>query len=335
MLELAGIDADLPAPIAASGTALGPVLPEVLAEIGLAGSPLVAVGGHDHTVGAFAAGLAEPGTMVNSIGTAEALLLSTPQPLRDPETIRRGYVQGAIATDSGTAYLGGSLFSSGGAIDWLRSIVGDVGPAALIAEASAVPVGSRGVVFLPYLANGPPPHPDENARGAFFGLTPSVKRAELYRAVLEGLAIQSRMMLDGMVSLPGVDTPRRIRLIGGVSRNDLFLRIKANAFGRPIHVVEEPEATALGTALLGGVGAGLYADLDAAVAGLDQREDVVEPDASVERYDRLRTMVFEGVQDMVRPINRGLAEFNKSVGTAGAGSDPAAGEHASMQRDRQ
>ena len=58
-----------------------------------------------------------------------------------------------------------------------------------------------------------------------------------------------------MAALPGVETPREVRLIGGVSRNRLFLSIKANVMGRPITVVEEPEATALGAALLGGIAA--------------------------------------------------------------------------------
>ena len=74
----------------------------------------------------------------------------------------------------------------------------------------------------------------------------------MYRAVLEGLALQSRMMLDGMTVLPGVGEAQTIRLIGGTSRNRLFLSIKASVFARPLLVVEEPEATALGAAMLGG-----------------------------------------------------------------------------------
>ena len=58
---------------------------EVLAETGLAGAPIIAVGGHDHIVGALATGLNDPGSVINSIGTAEALLLATEKPLDDPE----------------------------------------------------------------------------------------------------------------------------------------------------------------------------------------------------------------------------------------------------------
>lgn len=310
MTALAGVNPGLLSPIAASGTALGPVRPDVLAETGLSGAPIVAVGGHDHILGACVVGLARPGVLVNSIGTAESMAMSLPKPLGDSEVLRRGYVQGPMPDAGQRVYLNGSLYSSGGTMDWLRSIVGDVAQSSLVEEAAEVPVGSGGVTFLPHLGNGPPPNPDENARGAFFGLTTSVTRAVLYRSVLEGLALQSRLMMDGMVSLPGVEPPDEIRLIGGGSRNAFFLRIKANVFGRPLIVVEEAEATTLGAALLGGVAAGIYADLAAAVGTLERREDVIEPDASTERYEYLRTAVFAPVCDLVRPIDRIVAEWS-------------------------
>lgn len=304
-LAVAGLDARFPAPLAESGMPLGPLLPDITAATGLADRPVVSVGGHDHILGAIATGLSEPGIVVNSIGTAEALLLATAGPLADPETIRRGYVQGAVTER--VDYVCGSLFSAGGAMEWVRSVAGGVDTGTLIAEATDVPPGSRGVVFLPHLVNGPPPDADPDARGAFVGLTPGANRAVLYRSVLEGLALQSRLMLDGMGSLAGVAPVRDVRLIGGVARNALFLAIKASVLGRPLTVVEEPEATALGAALLAGVGAGIFTGIDAALAALDRRETVIEPDASAPRYAALRETVFAPVVAAMRPINRALA----------------------------
>jgi xylulokinase len=309
LLSLAGFDTDFPAPLAASGTPLGRVRKGILAETGLAGSPVVAVGGHDHVLGAVATGLSAPGMLIDSVGTAEGFYFATTAPLDDPETIRHGYVQGAIEIDRRMSYVGGSIFSSGGAIEWLRSVIGNTPQATLIAGAAAVPVGSGGVVFLPHLANSPPPAPDEHSRGAFLGLTAAVTPPMLYRAVLEGLAMQSRMLLDGLTALSGVGPAEAIRLIGGVSRNRLFLSIKANVFAQPIVVVEEPEATALGAALLGGVAAGIYPTMDAAIGGLDRKTSVVEPDATAERYEQLRTTVFAPIHGRVRPINRSLDAF--------------------------
>ncbi len=310
LLSLAGVSADFPAPLAGSGTALGPVRKDVLAATGLAGSPVVAVGGHDHIIGALAVGLNEPGSAINSIGSAEALLLANDAPLDDPELLRRGYVQGAIETDRRFFYVAGALLSAGAAIEWFRGIAGRPPQEELIAEASRVPAGSSGIVFLPHLASGAPPHPDIHARGAFLGLTQAATPAALYRAVLEGVALQSRLMLEGMTALPGVGEAKRIRLIGGTSRNPLFLKIKASVFDQPLSVVDEREGTALGAALLAGVAAGIYPSFDAAWRGIERKEHQVAPEPEwVERYDQLRRKVFADIPERLKPTNAAITEF--------------------------
>ncbi len=311
MLALAGRDTDFPMPVRVGGTALGPVRAEVLAATGLAGAPVVGVGGHDHIVGAMACGFHSPGMLIDSLGTAEALLLATPQGVTDFEVIRRGYLQAPV--DPGRLYwVGGSVFSSGAAVEWVRALLGGVDQATLIAEAQEVPPGSDGVVFVPHIGNGvSPPDPDLNARGHFLGLTTGTGRAALYRSVLEGLAFQARLIVDGMTGLPGVapiEGPPR--LIGGGSRNPLFVAVKAAAFGRPVIVVDEAESTALGAALLGGIAAGLYPDMESAVSGLLRRDRVVEPDTeTVARYDALRNAVFERAGRDLKPVEAGLARW--------------------------
>jgi xylulokinase len=238
-------------------------------------------------------------------------MIAAPAPLTDPETIMRGYVQGANETERRFSYVVGSIFSSGGAMEWLRSILGDPSQETLISDASTVPPGSHGVVFLPHLVNSPPPAPDPSARGAFVGLTPAATPSALYRAVLEGLAMQSRLLLDGMSELTGVPPIRQVRLIGGVTRNQLFVSIKANVLGRPISVLDEPETTALGAALLAGVAAGVYPTFDAAVGGLRLSETLVEPDQDSGFYDDLRTTVFADLHDRLRPINEQLERLSR------------------------
>jgi len=314
LLGLAGLDAALLPPVLASGAAIGAVRPEVLAETGLAGRPVVATGGHDHLCGSYAAGITRPGMLLDSLGTAEAVLLVTAFPLLDPAVMRRGFIQGAIETHRPLSYLGGGINSSGGAVEWFRSLTGQAEHEALIAEARAIEPGSQGVVFLPHLVYSPPPDPDTSARGAFIGLTAHADRGAMFRAVLEGLAMQARLMVDAMAALPGITPPSEIRAIGGSSRNALFLEIKANVYGRPVTVVDEPEATALGAALLGGVAAGLWPDLDAALTTIDQRHHTVTPDPSLaERYESLHRSVFEQLHSTLTPLNRALAGFDRKA----------------------
>jgi len=142
----------------------------------------------------------------------------------------------------------------------------------------------------------------------------SIDPAALYHAVLEGLAMQARLMLDGMADLPGVARPGAIRLIGGGTRNPLFLSIKASVFTRPLLVVEEPEATALGAAMC----AGVHASFGDAFRSLDRREFVAEPDAAaVERYDCLLA-AFAQLPARLSPINRGRF----APAACGPGSQP-------------
>jgi xylulokinase len=308
IIEALGFSPDLFAPLKPSGAPLGPMRPELAATLGFVRPPVVAVGGHDHLCGLFAAGAARPGVLLDSMGTAEAILQATPAPLDGAGIHAQGFIQGAIATHRDLFYVGGGLNSSGGAIEWFRALCGGAAHEALIAEARAVPAGSRGTVFLPHLAYGPPPAPDINARGAFVGLTASADRATLYRAVLEGLSLQARRIAEAIGALTGVGRAREIRVIGGSSRNSLLLSIKASAFGEPILVMDEAEATALGAALLGGVAAGVWPDVDAAVAGLDRRIRIVEPDpAWMEVYASRYERVFVGLQAALKTANNQLA----------------------------
>ena len=278
LFDLAGFDASVLPPLKASGTALGPVRPDILAATGLAGTPVVGVGAHDHVCGAMAAGMDARGTMVDSLGTAEALILAVEQPSFDPMLPRLNLFQGAFEAHRSLFFVGAAVAYSGGAVEWLRGLVGKPPHETLIAEGEAVRPGGEGLIFLPHMVGATSSDPAHPVRGAFIGLTDSTTRGALYRAVLEGLAMRSAFVADAMAGISGVPAPERIRLISGGARNPLLAAIKANTFGRPVTVVDAPEATALGAALLGGVAGGLWPDLDVALATLDRREHVVEPD---------------------------------------------------------
>jgi xylulokinase len=310
LLALVGLGCDIPAPLVPSGTALGPVRPDVLAETGLAGAPVVAAGGHDHLCGSYAVGVNSPGALLDSMGTAEAMLLATAVPLSDPAIMARGFNQGAVGAHRAFTYIGAGINSCGGSIEWLRALAGSPPYSELIAEAEAAGPGSGGVVFLPHLAYSPPPDPDTHGRGAFIGLTTAASRGAMCRAVLEGLSLQAAWMLDSMTELRGIDRPHTILAIGGNTQNALFMRIKASAYGMPLTVVEEPDATALGAALLGGVAARLWPDLDAAVAGLDRQQYVVDPDLEwAAEYGALQKRVFSKLQAALKPLHREISDL--------------------------
>ena len=124
------------------------------------------------------------------------------QPLTDPQIGRQNFTIGAHVAPDQYYFLGG-LFTSGASIEWFRSLFGeDADYTTLISEASESPPGSLGVGFLPHLRFTNPPHAEAIARGTFIGLTPDANRGTLFRAILEGLSLETRLMIEASKSHP-------------------------------------------------------------------------------------------------------------------------------------
>ncbi|MDP9487544.1 MAG: FGGY family carbohydrate kinase [Actinomycetota bacterium] len=303
LLEDLDIPSGLFAPLRRGGSPLGPVTPEAAGQTGLPESARVAVGGHDHVCGALAAGVTEKGTMLNSLGTAEAIFLPLERPLTDPEVGRQGYTQGAHV--AGQYYAFGGQYTSGASVEWFKDTLGGGADYdALIAEAERVPPGSLGAFFLPHLRLANPPYDDPRSRGAFVGLSTDVGRGALFRAVLEGLAFDSRNSLEPLLGHAGVEDLRAIYAIGGGAQNRLLMRIKATVFDRAITVLDVEEATSLGAAILGGIGAGVYADLPSALGELRYEETPVEPvSEEVQLYDDAFRRVYRRIYPALREVH--------------------------------
>lgn len=311
-LAAAEIEASVLAPLVHGGTRLGSVRAEAARETGLPTTCVVAAGGHDHVCGALAAGVIEPGQMLNSLGTAEALFLPLPSPLTDPAAGRQGYTQGAHVVGA-RPYVFGSPYTSGASIAWARDLLGEQEYDPLMAEAAEVPPGSLGVCFLPHLRLASPPHDDPKSRGSFVGLSTDVGRGALTRAVIEGLAFETRATYEPLLTYAPVVPPTEIRVIGGGARNPLLLGIKATVLGQPLTVVEAEEATALGAAVLGGLGAGVYAGVDDALGSLRLPTRRVEPtpaDASL--YEAMFRNVYARFYDQVAPLSHALVDIQSA-----------------------
>ncbi len=292
-----------------SGTGLGPLKPEAAQETGLPVSTLVSTGGHDHVCGALAAGVTEPGTMLDSMGTAEAIFIPLKQPVLEPQMAQQGYTQG-VHVLAGRYYVFGGLYASGGSVSWWRDIVGqNIDYETLIFEAKHIPCGSLGTVFLPHLRQANSPNNDAHSRGAFIGLTTDVKRGVMFRAVLEGIAYEAHQSLTGLEAYPSVESPRQIYVTGGSTRNELLLQIKADIFNRVLHVSPVTEATCLGAALLGGLGAGVYANVEAALEALTDRHRQIRPQPDqAAQYALYYRQVYQKVYHALREVHHAIVD---------------------------
>lgn len=309
LAEAIGLDPALLPPLLPSGTRLGSVLPDVAAQTGLPTHAIVTTGGHDHVCGAMALGVTRPGAVLDSLGTAEALFLATDRVLKDPEVGQRGYAQGVHV--SGGYYILGGLYTSGACIEWFRETIGaglDYG--ALAEEGEAVSPGSLGVYFLPHLRTANPGYDDPRSRATFVGLTFDARRGALYRALLEGLAYEARYSLDTLLPYLPDTRIERIVATGGGTRNHLLMRIKASVYNYPLRVVSIDEATALGAAMLAGLGAGVYSDVDAAVQSVRYTVSLVEPEPTAAAfYTRAYEQVYRKLYPSVRNLHHAIGNL--------------------------
>jgi len=313
LLSKLDIDRRLFAPLIANGAVVGRVHRTGAAETGLPEGLPVSAGGHDHIISTVAAGIDQPGILLDSMGTAEALVLANDRPIFDERLRSGGYQQSVLNVGVPRYELMCGLTTSGGAIEWFRKQAGGVDYDTLIAEAQAIPPGSYGTCFLPQLRGGDQPYPNPNARGAFIGITGDSFRGALFRSVLEGLCLQTRLELDHLSAIPGVHPVTRIRAIGGGTRNDLLMRIKASVYGRPLEVTALSEATCLSAAILGGLGAGIFTSVQEALAEMAEGlgdVHVVEPEPPwMERYEELYRTVFAQLPLALAPAHDALAAF--------------------------
>jgi xylulokinase len=309
LLQLAGLDRSFLPPMADGGTPLGPVRPDVSQATGLPARTLVAVGGHDHPCGALAAGAVRRGDLLDSMGTAECLLVALDQPLDIREMGRQGYTQGAHARDGFYTY--GGLYTSGICYDWIREVASPgMSHDELLRQAAAVPPGSLGATFVPHLRLSNTPHMDSRARAAFIGLTSDVTTAALVRSVLEGVAYEGRATIEPLLEYAKLPPPRDISVIGGTARNQLLLEIKASIMNTRLHVLETEEASALGAAMLGGIAAGVYSSVDDAVESIERRDHIVEPIVeAIDIYDTVYNDVYRHLYEALRPFNHRFAEL--------------------------
>jgi xylulokinase len=289
LLDAAGLDTGLLAPIAASHEIAGPLLAEAAAETGLTTRCLAVVGTGDDHGAALGAGVVEPGLIADVTGTAEPVGTVAPELILDSERLLETH---AHALD-GTILVENPGFVSGGSILWLAQMLGAQQPD-VIAWAAQAPPGADGVTFLPTLSGATAPRWNHRMRGTFHGLSVNHDRRHLSRAVIEGCVYALRDITTRLhdMGLPGTE----IRVVGGGARSALWLQAKADVCGLPVRPVLGPQPTALGAAMLAAVGAGRYPDAGAAarqMARLGQDRYEPEPgrracyDDGYQRYRQL------------------------------------------------
>jgi xylulokinase len=281
LLAAIGLEAARLAPIRPSASIAGELRAEAADELGLRMGTPVVTGGADTPAGLLGAGLTTPSAILVTISTGGTLSLPAFVPDTDPTGRSHTFCSVLEPTDAAAAgwYRMAAILSAGLALRWLRdSVFEDRAPDAydrMLAMATDVPPGSRGLLFLPYLAGERNPHLDPDARGVFLGLTAAHGRAELVNAVVEGVTLA---MYDASRALAASGPlPDSIVLAGGGAGSRIWRQIVADVFGLPVRPLEMGAQAALGACLLAGAGIGLF-DAVAASSAWTLLGPVIEPD---------------------------------------------------------
>ncbi len=279
LMCLADLPEELMPPAMPSGQVVGTVTANAARATGLPEGVPVVTGGHDHICAALAAGVIDLGRVLDSAGTAEAILFALDAPILGEAAAAAGVCCGCHTVRDRYYMVGGVM---GGAVtSWLgRLLAGDVSSESitrLMDEAMSAPPMANGVWFLPYLGGSGPPDRDPDAWGAWLGLRLGHNRADLMRAAMEGLGFAVRYLLEGLQKVTGSPV-QGLRAVGGGSRNAWWQSLKADVLGLPVEVPDVTDVTAQGASLLAGIGIGLFADAAEASAKAYRPARRYEPD---------------------------------------------------------
>lgn len=268
------------------------------------GTPVVA-GGGDQSAQAIGVGVVRPGTMAVTLGTSGVVFAATESPLIEPQ----GRLHAFCHAVAGRWHLMGVMLSAAGSLQWYHDkLARDKSFAELVGEAAQVPAGSEGLIFLPYLSGERTPHPDPLARGAWIGLTTRHDQSHLTRSVLEGVAFGLKDIFC-LMKEAGLGAVDQVRLSGGGAKSSLWRQILADVLGAELVTVNTTEGAAYGAALLAGVAAGVWPNVDAACAQTISVGDRISPGArSVETYQ----LVYEHYRNLyptLKPTFHALASI--------------------------
>ena len=172
----------------------------------------------------------------------------------------------------------------------------------MIAEAEKEEIGSGGVVIVPSFMEKMGPFRKFNTMGTFLGLTTTTSRSQIIRAVFESLCYQLRQQIKIIEDHSGIKC-RKLRLLGGAQKNPFWLKLKADVTGIPLEIISLEEVTLLGTAILAGIGVGIYKDIEDAFSRINYSTKNYQPSKeNTEKYENLYKKIFKKIPESLKDV---------------------------------
>jgi sugar (pentulose or hexulose) kinase len=290
ILEVIGVAPDRLPLIATPGSAVGPLTERAAAALGLRPGTVVGAGAQDQYCAALGAGVIADGDVLLSTGTAWVMLAIASAPYRDPA--------GGIGTGRHLApgLWGhfGEVSNGGVSIEWARRLLnhGDHAPLSiedLDGVLARTPRGADGLTFFPFFDGTSPYDRLETSQGSLLGLSLSHDHRDVLRAVAEGVAFATRILLRGYRSPAGCPGSPPV-VTGGATRSREWIQLLADILGTDLLVSSEPDAACVGAAILAALAAGDVADIRLGAELMGSSAAIVAPGGAASRaYNGLFT----------------------------------------------
>lgn len=293
LLSVAGVERSQLPELHDAGQVLGRLLPEVTRGWDVADDVVLVAGLGDGQAAGIGADVRDASRAYLNVGTA--VLVGTEYAGYAPS---RSY-RSLLSVIPGHTTLETFLSSGTYVPTWFRRELGrasgtDALDPELEAAAADLQPGSGGLLTLPYWNAAQTPYWDPHASGVMLGWRGTHTRAHAYRSLLEGIAQEVRLQLDGLAAATEVEV-ETIRAMGGGTRSPLFTQILADVLGRPLEICAEPEISALGAAIVAAVGIGAQPSLQVACATMTRVGRTVAPRAGA-------TAVYAELRDVHRQL---------------------------------
>jgi gluconokinase len=324
-VQIAGVRADQLAEVVPTTEVFDGLRPEVAREVGLPADTPVVIGASDGVLANLGVGAVPVGVAAVSIGTSAAMRAVLPAPVADPSgrlfcyalTEERWVLGGAVNNGGSVVRWAAQNFTAGFGEPEPEGEQADARDALLLREAATAPVGSDGLLCLPYFLGERAPWWRSGLRGAYLGLRREHGRAHLVRAALEGVCQQLALVRD---AFDGCDVPvTEVRATGGAVASPLWVSTLAAALDLPVRIAESPEGTALGACLLGLHALDALPDLEQAAAIVPVQEPVEPDPEAAEMYRRLRPLVERStlaVVDVLAALDESAPQVRATEDTA-------------------
>jgi xylulokinase len=280
--------------------------------LGLSPGIPVSAGGGDGSCATRGAGVRSPGQAYASVGSSAWVSMLSDNPVFDPH--RR--IQNFFDLDGRSCNICGTVQSAGITVDWALNFLAGDAPLSpeeyrrIEKELAELPIGSDGIMFLPYLMGERTPHWDAAARGAFIGLSLSTDRNLLLHSVYEGVAFALKEVtaIYSDLSMPVAS----FTLLGGGIRSVFWRTVICDAIGIPMGIHPFPtHAISLGAAMAAGISAGIWPDFNQAIEAIDFSFEEIRPDhARSSRYEQFFP-VYKALYGQLKPIFDSLGDISK------------------------